>query len=265
MNTIRKSIFIGLVVLFLLGTFSIVVSASIELSNSSDGIWSDISIRENSETSFIDYQVLIEFIRTYFPSTTLPDNNSIGTSNYIVKNLVMIIIGAMIGALITYFFSLRLLEQRLERENAVKFLTEHYLPLLGTLEWTAYVWHIWGSDDTYKEKVGISEEETKQFLLQDMSKLSQILESTIRSGSNILFYRIDEEIYQTAMALNYLIKDCLYKNSQNQNISDDDIIEAINKVTPSIEKLHKELSARGPELIKEYQKIMKDKNPILED
>lgn len=176
------------------------------------------------------------------------------------------IIGGVVGALFTYFFSLSLLRERLERENAVKFLTEHYLPLLGTLEWTTIVWDIWGRDDTYKEEVGLSKEETNQFFLQDLSKLSQILESTMRSGSNILLYKIDEEIYQTAGALNYLIKDCLYKISQNKNISDNDIEKAINKVTPSIEKLHKELSKRGmPELIKEYQTIMKDKNPILED
>ena len=176
------------------------------------------------------------------------------------------IIGVVVGALVTHVFSLMLLKQRLERENAVKFLTEHYLPLLGTLEWTATLWDIWGRDDTYKEEVGLSEKETNQFFLQDLSKLSQMLESTMRSGSNILLYKIDDEIYDNVAALNYLIKDCLYTISQNQNISDDDIIKAINKVTPSIEKLHIKLSARNmPELIKEYQKIMQDKNPILED
>jgi hypothetical protein len=88
----------------------------------------------------------------------------------------------------------------------------------------------------------------------------------MRSGANILLYRIDEEIYNCAVALDYLIRDCLYTISQNQNNGDDDITETINKITPSIEKLYEELAKMGiPKLIKEYQDIMEDKNPILGD
>ena len=88
----------------------------------------------------------------------------------------------------------------------------------------------------------------------------------MRGGANILLYKIDEEIYNSVTSSYYLIRDCLYTISQNQDISADDIIEAIQKITLSIEKLHNELSKMGmPKLIKEYQKIMKDKNPILED
>ena len=88
----------------------------------------------------------------------------------------------------------------------------------------------------------------------------------MRSGANVLFYKIDEKIYSSTGALDYLIRDCLYKISQNQNISSDEITDAINKITPSIENLHKALAKMGmPTLIKEYQKIMKDKSSILED
>ncbi|MEA1865708.1 MAG: hypothetical protein U9N46_11080, partial [Euryarchaeota archaeon] len=90
-----------------------------------------------------------------------------------------------------------------------------------------------------------SDEETERIFLEDILKLAQTLESTMRSGANILLYRIDEEIYKCAVALDYLIKDCLYTISQNQNISDDDITEEINKITSAIEKLHGKLSKRG--------------------
>jgi len=206
----------------------------------------------------------------YVGSAMLPNNsteagNSVVT--YLLNNpIVAGIIGGVIGALLTYIFSLRLLKRRLERENAVKFLTEHYLPLLGTLEWIVYAWYIWGIDNTYKEEVGLSDEETTRIFLEDLLKLSQTLESTMRSGANVLLYRIDKEIYHSAVALDYLIRDCLYKISQNQNIGYDEIIDAINKVTPSIENLHKELAKMGmPKLIDKYQEIMKKKKPILED
>ena len=215
------------------------------------------------------------------PSAALPDNNSsMGADNYSVAYLsnnpivdgiggiidIYDIIKIVVTAAFTYIVSLRLLKRRLGRENAIRFLTEHYLPLLGTLERTVYAWYVWGIDDNYKDEVGVSDEETKQIFLEDLLKLSQTLESIMKSGANILLYKIDEEIYNNVMALDYLIRDCLYKISQNQNISDDDITEAINKITPSIEKLHKELSKMGmPKLVEEYQKIMKDKNPILED
>ena len=204
-------------------------------------------------------------------SAALPDNNNTEVGNYGVAYLsnnpiVAGIIGGVIGAVLTYIRSLRLLKRRLERENAVRFLTEHYLPILGTLEWVAYARSMCDSDDTYKETVGLSDEETKRIFLEDISKLSQTLEYTMRSGTNVLLYRIDEDIYKYAVALDYLIRDCLYTISQSQNISDDDITEAIDKITPSIVKLHQELSKMGmPTLIKEYQKIMGDKNPILED
>jgi hypothetical protein len=186
--------------------------------------------------------------------------------NQIIVGVIGGIIGGIIVAAVTYTFSLRLLKRRLERENAVRFLTEHYLPLLGTFEWVAYAWHMWSIDDAYKETVGLSDEETERIFLEDILKLSQTLESAMRSGANILLYRIDEEIYKCAVALDYLIRDCLYTISQNQNIDDGDITETINKITPSIEKLHEELAKMGiPKLIKEYQDIMKDKNPILGD
>ncbi|KAF5415799.1 MAG: hypothetical protein C5S48_04895 [Candidatus Methanogaster sp.] len=53
------------------------------------------------------------------------------------------IIGGVIVAAVTYLFSLRLLKRKLERENAVRFLTEHYLPLLGTLQRVIYAWYVW--------------------------------------------------------------------------------------------------------------------------
>jgi len=206
----------------------------------------------------------------YVGSAMLPNNsteagNSVVT--YLLNNpIVAGIIGGVIGALLTYIFSLKLLKRRLERENAVKFLTEHYLPLLGTLEWIVYAWYIWGIDNTYKEEVGLSDEETTRIFLEDLLKLSQTLESTMRSGANVLLYKIDKKIYHSAVALDYLIRDCLYKISQNQNITNDVITDAVNKVTPSIENLHKELAKMGmPELIREYKKMMKEKSPILED
>ena len=248
--------------------------------NRSDRVVLPTRIRKRFEAKGFELKngvVLVLLALTIFVSwlclagAALPDNNSTEAGNYGVTYLsnnpiVVGIFGGVIGAVLTYLFSLRLLKRRLERENAVRFLTEHYLPLLGTLDWVAYAWHIWSIDDAYKETVGLSDEETEKLFLEDILKLSQTLESTMRSGANILLYRIDEEIYNCAVALDYLIRDCLYTISQNQNNGDDDITETINKITPSIEKLYEELAKMGiPKLIKEYQDIMEDKNPILGD
>jgi len=232
-----------------------------------------------SEVHLVFLALVIFISCSCLASAVLSDNNSsIGADDYIITNSYnQIIVGAIGGAIggiiagiivavVTYVFSLSLLKRRLERENAVRFLTEHYLPLLGMLEWIFYDHYIWCTDDTYKEDVGLSDEETKQIFLEDLLKLSQTLESIMRGGANILLYKIDEEIYDSVTSSYYLIRDCLYTISQSQDISDDDITKAINKITPSIEKLHNKLSKMGmPKLIKEYQKTMKDKNPILED
>ncbi len=248
--------------------------------NRSSTIVLPTTIRKRFKASRFDLKrgmVLVLLALTIFiswlclASAALPDNNSTEAGNYGATYLsnnpiVAGIFGGVIGAVLTYVLSLRLLKRRLERENAVRFLTEHYLPLLGTLDRVAYAWHIWSIDDAFKETVGLSDEETEKLFLEDILKLSQTLESTMRSGANILLYRIDDEIYRYTMVLDYLIRDCLYTISQNQNNGDDDITETINKITPSIEKLYEELAKmRMPKLIKEYQDIMKDKNPILED
>jgi hypothetical protein len=80
-------------------------------------------------------------------SAALPDNNSSMGDNYIVVNsnnpIITGILGVVVGALATGFVSLWLLEQRLKRETAIKFLHEHYLPLLGTLQRVIYAWVVW--------------------------------------------------------------------------------------------------------------------------
>lgn len=213
MNTIRKSIYLGLAVLFPLGIFSI------------------------------------------------------GTSNYIVANLdnVIIIISVIIGALIAYVFSLR----RLEKETAIQFLHEHYLPLLGTLDWIACSWFTC-TDESTKEKVDLSDEETTRIFSADLLELSQTLESVIKSGAIILLYRINSNTYNNALALDYLLRDYKYKilqkNTNNHNSSEDDIA-AFNKLMLPIEKLIEKLDDEldkitMPILIKEYRKIMEDDTSI---
>ena len=199
-------------------------------------------------------------------SAALPDNNSsMDAGNYIIKNLDTTIayslICVMVGALIGYFFSLR----RLEKETAIKFLHECYLPLLGTLDWIVRSWYIW-ADESTKEKVDLSDEETTRILSEDLLELSQIIESTIKSGALILIRRINNDAYNNAMTLDYLLRDYKYKilqtNTDNHN-SSDDVIGAINKVTPSIENLYNELEkVTMPMLIKEYRKIIEDDTSI---
>jgi len=104
------------------------------------------------EVGLVSLALAISLSWLYVASAALPNNNSsMGAGNYIVTNsynqIVVGAIGGIIGGIIvaavTYTFSLRLLKRRLERENAVRFLTEHYLPLLGTLQRVIYAWYVW--------------------------------------------------------------------------------------------------------------------------
>ena len=232
-------------------------------------------IRKRFKTSRFDLKrevMLVLLALTIFASwlclasAALPDNNSsIGIGNYIVENsdnkIAYSLICVMVGALIGYLFSLR----RLEKETAIEFLHERYLPLLGTLDWIVRSWYIW-TDESTKEKVDLSDEETTRILSDDLLELSQIIESTIKSGALILIHRINNEAYKNAMSLDYLLRDYKYKilqtNTDNHN-SSEDVIDAINKVTPSIENLYNELEkVTMPMLIKEYRKIMEDDTSI---
>ena len=110
--------------------------------------------------------------------------------------------------------------------------------------------------------VDLSDEETTRILAEDLLELSQITESTIKSGALILIRRINNDAYDNAMVLDYLLRDYKYKilqtNTDNHN-SSEDVIDAINKVTPSIENLYNELEkVTMPMLIKEYRKIIED-------
>ena len=167
----------------------------------------------------------------------MPDNNStvsgnFSKSDYSNNSIITGVIGGIIGSLLTYYFSLRLLTQRLEKENAVKFLTGHYLPFVGMLEWTASAWYIWTKNEACKKELKLTNEESCKIFIEYLSKLSQTLESTIKSGAIIILYRIDEKIYYDILALDYLLKDCLNKISHYQNLNNENIIENINKDTP---------------------------------
>jgi len=204
-------------------------------------------------------------------SAALPDNNSsTGAGNYIVVNsnnpIIIGILGVVVGALATGFVSSWLLEQRLKRETAMKFLHEHYLPLLGTLQRVVYAWYVW-TNDPLKENVGLSDKEATQFFSENVSELSQTIESAIRSGAIILLYRINSETYNNIVALDYLLKDYQYKISHKNTVirdSDDDFTVAFNKLTRQIGDLTTELEKISmPKLIKEYKRMMKDDAPLM--
>lgn len=201
----------------------------------------------------------------YYIVTNLPKYSIDGIIFNGVWIMFVAMIGGIIGSIITYRNSLKLLEQRLEKENAIKFLTEHYLPLLGTLEWVATAWHIWTSNDTAKEEMGLSDEETNQIFSDNILKLSQTLESTLRSDAGIILSRISKDAYTNTLALDYKIK--IYQHIISQiNANDCDFMNEINKITPKIEELYGELEEITimPELIEEYHKMINDKAPILE-
>lgn len=203
-------------------------------------------------------------------SAALPDNNSSMGGNYIVVNsnnpIITGILGVVVGALATGFVSLWLLEQRLKRETAIKFLHEHYLPLLGTLHRVVYAWYVW-TNDPLKENVELSDKEATQFFSEDVLELSQTIESAIRSGAIILLYRINSKTYNNIVALDYLLKDYQYKISHKNIVirdSDDDSTVAFNKLTRPIEDLTAELEKISmPELIEEYKRMMKDDAPLM--
>lgn len=203
-------------------------------------------------------------------SAALPDNNSSMGGNYIVVNsnnpIITGILGVVVGALATGFVSLWLLEQRLKRETAIKFLHEHYLPLLGTLHRVVYACYVW-TNDPLKENVELSDKEATQFFSEDVLELSQTIESAIRSGAIILLYRINSKTYNNIVALDYLLKDYQYKISHKNTVihdSDDDSTVAFNKLTRQIEDLTTELEKISmPELIEEYKRMMKDDAPLM--
>lgn len=244
-----------------------------------DGIVLPMRIRKKFKTSRFELKrevvlVLLALVISLswlcLSSAALPDNNSSMGGNYIVVNsnnpIITGILGVVVGALATGFVSLWLLEQRLKRETAIKFLHEHYLPLLGTLHRVVYACYVW-TNDPLKENVELSDKEATQFFSEDVLELSQTIESAIRSGAIILLYRINSKTYNNIVALDYLLKDYQYKISHKNTVihdSDDDSTVAFNKLTRQIEDLTTELEKISmPELIEEYKRMMKDDAPLM--
>ena len=139
--------------------------------------------------------------------------------------------------------------------------------IFGWETWAA--WHIQTFDDTAKEEMGLSDEETNQILSENILKLSQTMESTLRSGAGIILYRISKNAYTNILVLDYKIKAYQYRALQiNANDCDftNDFQNEIDQITPKIQELYDELEEITimPELIEEYHKMINDKAPIFE-
>jgi hypothetical protein len=172
------------------------------------------------------------------------------------------VIAAVLASELTYIFSLRHLKQRLERETAIKFLTEHYLPLLGMLERVAYAWYILSDKDT-KREINLTDEEAYRIYSEDILKLSQMLESTIKSGAILLLLKINPKIYADVIGLDYLIKCYQHQITQKENAEiNQNVIQGIMQTTMELdEKLSK---ITMPQLIGEYQRIMTEESTMTE-
>ena len=163
------------------------------------------------------------------------------------------LIGVVIGGIITYYFSTRLLRKQLEAQQAYEFVSRNYLPLLSAVEQYKFAivvcFEVEKADEDINEdsEGSLTEKDALGIYGESLKLLEEALERLVTSGMFLIIRNIDYDLGSHILGLQHHLK--LFKMPKN-----------ISKVYPDlhIDKLGRMLPKLSiPDLVAEYQNVMK--------
>ncbi|GEM_PF-2282215 len=171
-----------------------------------------------------------------------------------MTELILGLIGVVIGSIITYLFSIRLLRKQLESQQAYDFVSKNYLPLLSAIKEYKSTIGMWAMIKTNNQnRSSLSEEEALKICGEATKFLREAIESFIKSGMCLIIRNIDKQLGEDIFAFQEMrIWNPRFKVPES-------ITESNIYLDPHfLDELDGRLSKLSiPELVAEYQNVMK--------
>jgi len=111
------------------------------------------------------------------------------------------LVGVVIGSIITYYFSTRLLRKQLEAQQAYEFVSKNYLPLLSAIEKYKFSLGMWemikSGDEMIKrgDENSFTEREALKICCEAFEILKEAIEKFVTSGLILIIRNIDKELF----------------------------------------------------------------------
>jgi len=173
-----------------------------------------------------------------------------------MMELISGLIGVVIGSIITYYFSTRLLRKQLEAQQAYDFVSKNYLPLLSAITEYKFSLRMWAKTkrgDMDKDENPLTEREALKICGEAFKLFKEAIEKFVTTGVILIISNIDEKLASYILGLHYRIKHSIFKMSES--ITD---ISEVYLNPHFIDELENMLSKVSiPELVREYQNVMK--------
>ena len=170
--------------------------------------------------------------------------------------LISALIGVVIGGIITYYFSTKLLRKQLEVQQAYEFISKNYLPLLSSITEYKFSLELWAKatkGDIDKDSWNpLTEIESSNLYADACIKLKQSLERFVTSGVFLIIGEIDEKLASFILGVHYRMRRWKFRPD---DISDPSAVDLNPEVVVELEKMLSALSIST--LVKEYQNVMK--------
>ena len=170
--------------------------------------------------------------------------------------LISALIGVVIGGIITYYFSTKLLRKQLELQQAYEFVSKNYLPLLSSIteyKFSLVLWTKATKGDIDKDSRNpLTEIEASNLYADACIRLKQSLERFVTSGVLLIIAEIDENLASYILGIYYRMRRWKFRPEDISTPSD---VDLNYKVVIELEKMLSALSI--PTVVKEYQNIMK--------
>ena len=133
-------------------------------------------------------------------------------------------VGVIVGGLLTYLFSIRLLQKQLRRQQAYEFISKNYLPLLGALEHISFTGYMWANTEK-KENGSYTKSETLEIHDQSINQLERALSTFTESGTLLLVKGIDKNLYNYILGTNYQLMARRNKRAKSAEVQESEIFK----------------------------------------
>jgi hypothetical protein len=170
-------------------------------------------------------------------------------------------IGVIIGGVVTYYVSIKVLRERLEHEQVYAFISKNFLPLLGAVRVLLFNMKMWMDVEMKKVRNEpldkLSEDEAFMAFKNGVCTFETALDNFIKSGTILLVREINENLFNYILGFYHHVQRGTLRKLGRTSSEEKFLIPDENFVKFLIEFDQKLSRIPIPDLLKKYKGAMK--------